>query len=1062
MSLRTGNIWSDPLVIGPVPVRQLLVPAGQLELAEDGQDLRVAGPTGSWPATTAGGEPRSLTARVPVVDRGSGQISWIGPRAASSPEEVLESFAGAIGFQHWDDPDSLRRPQIGALHAVIGHWSSGIGDPGLVVMPTGTGKTETMLAVLVAQRPARVLVVVPTDALRTQISAKFQRLGVLQREGIVAPRAQRPLVATLERAITDPEQAAALMAACNVVVATPAVLRYCSPEAQERLVERATHLFVDEAHHAPANTWASVIDSFAGKPVLLFTATPQREDGRAIPGRTIFRFPLREAQKDGYFTTIEHHAVVSLSGADDAIAQQAVARLERDRAAGMDHVLMARARSIARAEEIVELYRERAPHFSPRVLHQRLPAPRRKETLAALEARTTRVIVCVDMLGEGFDLPALKIAAIHDAKKSLSPLVQFIGRFTRTSSDAPIGTASVFIVRDPKLAATPMRSLLREDADWNVLLRDMTDRVARDVEQLQEFDASFGGVPQDVPMTLLAPKMSAIAHRSASPDWEPDRALAFFGEDRVLGRQVAVGADGLVAWLVVEKHGDVRWGDLPELQEVAYELIIMYFQPETGVLCIHGSDNTSSYNDLAVAVLGENTEVIAGVTTFRVFFDVARLTPTNVGLLDVRDHFNRYSMHVGSDVGEAINDPLRQGRSQTHIASSGFEDGEKVSISASLGGRFWSARSAINLKAWVDWCTHQSRKLIDSRVDIEAVLSGFIVPVDIVERPELVLLGLEWPWELYLGHTDGPTVSRDASPAPVVDIEFSVDDHSRTGPLKFSLLTDDWTIPYRADFVSSRGLVYTALQDDATIQGRHPMPLAQWMNTNKPTLFFEGDRLLTGQDRLLAPREELPPFDPRRLTCLDWTGVDITVESQMQRVDSEDRYRADSVQAHTSWLLRHHNNFAVLVDDDRAGEAADLVGLAAVEGWLYVTLVHCKYSSSAVPGARLADLYELCGQAVRGARWRQHGAVPLLAHLQRRVERYARRTGRSAFEVGELANLVELREQAPQLRPRFRTVLVQPGLSRRACGSEHLRLLAGAQSYVHALTKGDFEVWCSA
>ena len=37
-------------------------------------------------------------------------------------------------------------------------------------MPTGTGKTETMLAWLVAQRPAKVLVIVPSVALREQLA----------------------------------------------------------------------------------------------------------------------------------------------------------------------------------------------------------------------------------------------------------------------------------------------------------------------------------------------------------------------------------------------------------------------------------------------------------------------------------------------------------------------------------------------------------------------------------------------------------------------------------------------------------------------------------------------------------------------------------------------------------------------------------------------------------------------------------------------------------------------------------------------------------------------------
>lgn len=107
-------------------------------------------------------------------------------------------------------------------------------------------------------------------------------------------------------------------------------------------------------------------------------------------------------------------------------------------------------------------------------------------------------------------------------------------------------------------------------------------------------------------------------------------------------------------------------------------------------------------------------------------------------------------------------------------------------------------------------------------------------------------------------------------------------------------------------------------------------------------------------------------------------------------------------------------------------------------------------------------MYELCGQAVRGAKWRQDHLGPLLNHLDRRARSFRARTGVSPFEVGSIEELYRIRELAPQLRPRVHTVLAQPGLSASACTEEHLRLLAGAETYVHALTRGTFTVYCSA
>jgi superfamily II DNA or RNA helicase len=50
-------------------------------------------------------------------------------------------------------------------------------------------------------------------------------------------------------------------------------------------------------------------------------------------------------------------------------------------------------------------------------------------------SKESRIVVCVDMLGEGFDLPELKIAAFHDIRKSLAVTLQLAGRFTRARED---------------------------------------------------------------------------------------------------------------------------------------------------------------------------------------------------------------------------------------------------------------------------------------------------------------------------------------------------------------------------------------------------------------------------------------------------------------------------------------------------------------------------------------------------------------------------------------------------------------------------------------------------
>lgn len=120
---------------------------------------------------------------------------------AETPEQVLALWRNKFRFRVESEDGhepGLRMPQIGALHAIAAHFAVGERfEPATVVLPTGTGKTETMLATLVYRQLKRTLVLVPSDALRTQISEKFLSLGVLPAAGVVPGQLPGPHVAEL-------------------------------------------------------------------------------------------------------------------------------------------------------------------------------------------------------------------------------------------------------------------------------------------------------------------------------------------------------------------------------------------------------------------------------------------------------------------------------------------------------------------------------------------------------------------------------------------------------------------------------------------------------------------------------------------------------------------------------------------------------------------------------------------------------------------------------------------------------------------------------------------------
>lgn len=1061
------NVWAKPEQFEGNVVRQLQVPAGRFtHVGGSEQALEVTNEYGTWPAA-AGGSPRDtdeIWVRLAVGSKPGDVLKraeWVKPNAISrsNPEDVLSSFRGAISFtEGTEGSPGLRPPQLGSIHAVLGYWTTNRTTPATVVMPTGTGKTETMLSLLVAARPSRLLVLVPSDALRTQVADKFETLGVLQRLGIVNSSALRPVVGQIQHGFTTRVAAEDFAAACNVIVTTPHALEASSPEIRVALFDACSHLFVDEAHHVAANTWSAVRRHFDQKRVVQFTATPFREDGRHLQGRILYSFPLREAQAQGYFSSIDYKGVIDFVDVDKALASQSVAKLRDDLAAGLDHVLMVRVSGIPRAKEMKPYYDDIAADLNPVIINSQMAKRHQRDALDALRDRRSRVIICVNMLGEGFDLPALKIAAVHDPQKSLGVTLQFIGRFARTSTGEEYGEASIFVARKDFEVDKKLRSLYAEDSDWNIVLRNLSEEAVEEQQEVSDFEDGFTSLPEEVALRSLLPKMSTVAYRAPQADWEPQNIVDFFGESQLLTVPIGLNAEAGVAWCVVESRNDVRWGELKTIEEVTYSLYILYFDRERRMLYINNSTNDGVFEDLAQAVLGEGATRFTGSTVYRVMADVQRLIPTNVGVLDAHDRFRRFSMHVGSDVTASFSQAEAGTKSQTNISGSGFRDGERVSISASLKGRMWSHETATSLKHWRDWCDGIGTKLLDDTINIDKVIGQFILPEPIKERPEGVLLAVEWPWEIHTRKADNVRLVYQEKSCEMAYTDLVPDTEATTGPFRFTVSTDAWKVSYEAS-VDKGGLLYSPANPDEevmVVKARSELRLSEWLNREGLLLTLNDDRIIDG-NLLYRPTWDKEPFDRSTLQPLDWKDTRLNVESQ-----TADR-RPDSIQFKAiSELKKEVAPWDIILDDDGVGEIADVVAMRIDDNSFKIRFVHCKYSHGDAPGARVADLYEVCGQAQKSVIWRRSDLTPFFSTLLDRANKKQKRTGVSPVEAGDIRKLYELRDRAVLLRPQLEIVIVQPGLSISRATTQQLDLLASTREYLNTTVKASLAVWCSA
>jgi DNA repair protein RadD len=222
-------------------------------------------------------------------------------------------------------------------------------------------------------------------------------------------------------------------------------------------------ILVDEGHHNVADTWRRLFDYFAKAKVVSFTATPMRSDGQVVSGERVYRFGYARSMVMGLISQIEAVFVtpteltftaegetkrftlddvlairdkdwfskgIALSEeCNKSVVAASLQQLHKVRELGTPRQLIAVACSIRHANQVAALYRTH--DLKVEVLHSDLPDDERARVEASLRSGLTDVIVQVNILGEGYDLPTLSVAAVFRPYRSLSPYIQFVGRILR-------------------------------------------------------------------------------------------------------------------------------------------------------------------------------------------------------------------------------------------------------------------------------------------------------------------------------------------------------------------------------------------------------------------------------------------------------------------------------------------------------------------------------------------------------------------------------------------------------------------------------------------------------
>lgn len=989
-------------------------------------------------------------------------LSWIKhPQfCEDTPEAIVDSWDNSFSYRKETPQQSgLRQPQLAATHAYLANETEK--QRKIIVMPTGTGKTETMLSILIAAQCRKLLVLVPSDVLRGQLYDKFVTLGVLPKFCIVPTDIKRPFVAKVTGSLSFEEWVDVIQKS-NVVVTSMALLANCSQEIISLMKTSFSNVFVDEAHHSEASTWEGVISSFDPNRITLFTATPFRNDGKRIAGKYIYAFSLKEAQEQHYYKRINYCPVREYDPklADKKIAEKAIGILKSDLENGFDHILMARCATIKRAKEIFEYYKE-YEEYSPVIVSSKTLD--HKKIVEEIKRKEHRIIVCVNMLGEGFDLPEMKIAAIHDTRQSIPVTLQFVGRFTRVASvDAHLGEAS-FVTN---IANAPVKKELEDmysqDADWNILLPEMNDQLTEEEIDFSNFISSFNSLSNsNIAIQKINIPLSAVVYRTTSSELRSNDWKKLYPEERYQYRFSTTSGDGKTLLIILGNVEPIDWGAVESVQNIVWNLIVVHREVTPNYKHAYFySTNSENYKELADALFGGENQKVDGSIVFRAFHDVKRFLTVNFGGRNRGDI--SFKSFYGKDVENAISELEKQRLIKNNIFGNGYLNGDRISLGCSIKGKVWSFMRG-NLLMYSKWVKRIGELIEDNTIDDDEIWKNTLRPSKIHELPEAEPICIDWDSDIY-AYTDQRIGVSEVEGVNYAfwDIELNLIERDNAGTVMFELRTPsnsaEFIIKYGDGISGNRNFVVEQIGGPKfafALGTQTYSDIVNFFNEEYPPRINFADGSVLYGDNLMTASDGIKLFDRDKLEDIDWDGVKLEKESM-----HVPPYETASIQFFI--YNRIKDDYDILYDDDNSGEIADLIGIREEEKEIIISLYHLKFANGGKVSNDINNLYVVCGQAEKSLAWRDKDISSFFHHLFARLtKKYQNREGRRLLK-GTEEDLQRLNRISNRFkRVRFEINIVQPSISKGKVSEDILVLLGTTETYIKDYSNIDLHVICS-
>ena len=518
----------------------------------------------------------------------------------------------------------------------------------------------------------------------------------------------------------------------------------------------------------------------------------------------------------------------------------------------------------------------------------------RSAVLNRLRMGDTRIVVCVNMLGEGFDLPRLKIASLHDRHRSEAVTLQFIGRFTR--SEKGLGDATVVAgvsLDDPR---EWLNALYREDADWNLLLQVGSSERVEHQRKREEFYTGLDHAFDGIPVETVTPKLNAYIFRVPDGAWDP-QALEGLEKPSKTVVEGPIVNDELAFVMAVTRHEDrLRWSRIHSPVDVVYNLVMAFLDREQGLLYVHSFPEDGLVHEIARLLCGTEVVPLRGEAVFRVLHGYRRVMLTNLGVKETQVKPIRFQLSTGIDITNQLENTVdNRTRIKTNLFGHGYVDvpvytGDEVSdnqsarrsIGCSIKGKIWSQEGAIYPGDWIDWCRTIGPKIADESINTESVLRNVLRPKRQQKFPTgKIPISVDWPEGLFSSDEDRVTISFDQTNIPLSECDIEIAAYEEGSPVRFRVRTNNIFAEFSLDIIDGVAIIRKSSGPEILItRGKRTRQLDELFREEPPAIRFTDGDMLTGADLAAVHGDESPLFDMSKMIVHDWTGVDITKKSQ--------------------------------------------------------------------------------------------------------------------------------------------------------------------------------------